>query len=267
MAFTYALLLFETGLTLLFPLFIGFAIDDALAGTWMGVMKLGLLGVGVMMIGTIRRVFDTRFYARIYESLGSDVISTMKNDDTSVKAARLGMVRELVEFLENSLPELIFNVVGLIGVVAIIASLNLTIFYLSILVSLLIFVLYWFTSGRTLSFNTSLNDELEKQVDVLKENSPPSLLHHLKEMMRWNIRLSDLEAGNFALSWLVLMGFLVGSIIIAVGDGIVAYGALFALVMYVFQYMENVVSMPFIYQEWLRLTEIKNRIEVSLAAE
>ena len=42
--------------------------------------------------------------------------------------------------------------------------------------------------------------------------------------------------------------------------GAVLENALFSLIMYVFQYMENVVNLPLFYQNWLRLKEIKNRI-------
>ena len=82
-------------------------------------------------------------------------------------------------------------------------------------------------------------------------------------MMKWNIKFSDLEAKNFSLSWIALIGFLVLSIVIAVSDGMVQYGALFSLIMYVFQFMENVVNLPFFYQNWLRLKEINQRLSAT----
>lgn len=70
-----------------------------------------------------------------------------------------------------------------------------------------------------------------------------------------------MEAINFSVSWFVLMLFLVAAIVISAGSGMIKYGALFSLVMYVFQYMENVISLPLFYQNYLRLQEIKSRIE------
>ena len=78
--------------------------------------------------------------------------------------------------------------------------------------------------------------------------------------MKWNIKLSDLETINFSIAWIFMMGFLVWSIIISVEGGNVQYGAVFALVMYIFQYIESVVSLPFFYQQWLRLGEISERL-------
>ena len=259
--FTLLLILLEAGISILFPLFIGYAVDDAINQSHNGAIQLGILGLIALVIGVGRRVFDSRFYALIYQRIGSEVISRMKDKNSSKKTARLGMIRELVEFLENSLPELISNVIGLVGVIVIIASLNLNVFYGSLIVTIIIFLVYWLTSTKTIQLNKSSNDEMEKQVDVISKNDEKELNLHLKEVMRWNIKLSDLEAGNFSISWIVLISFLVGTILIAVDDGVIKYGALFSLIMYVFQYMENVVNLPFFYQNWLRLKEIKERLE------
>lgn len=259
--FTLLLVLTEAGLAILFPLFIGYAIDDAINCGHYGAFKLGGLGLAALLVGVTRRVFDSRFYAKVYQKLGSESITELEGQSPSLKSARLAMIRELVEFLENSLPELINNIIGLVGVVVIIATLSLKVFYGSLIITVLIFLIYWFSSKRTIRLNKASNDGFEKQVDVVAQNDKAGLQDHLKAMMKWNIRLSDLEAINFSISWIVLMAFLVSAILISMSDGIVKYGALFALIMYVFQYMENVVNLPFFYQNWLRLKEIIGRIE------
>ena len=259
--FTLFLILSEAALAILFPLFIGYAIDSAINGSNYGAIQLGLLGLAALVVGVGRRVYDSRFYAKIYQDIGSRAISKMEDNLSSKKTAHLGMIRELVEFLENSLPELMSSVIGLIGVIGIIATLSLNVFYGSLVVTVIIFLIYWLTSSRTIRLNKMSNDEMEKQVDVISKNDEGELNLHLKEMMKWNIKLSDLEAANFSVSWIVMITFLVASIIISVSDGIVKYGALFSLIMYVFQYMENVINLPFFYQNWLRLQEIKERLE------
>lgn len=259
--FTLVLILLEAGLTLLSPLFIGFAIDDAINGKHQGAVELGLLGLSVLVVGAGRRVFDSRFYARFYQFIGSSAVSKMEDQGHSKRSARLAMIRELVEFLENSLPELISNMIGLIGVIAIIATLSLHVFYGSLMITLIIFSIYWLTSSKTIRLNKQSNDEFEKQVGIIAKNDPQDLRLHLKRMMQWNIKLSDLEALNFSVSWMVLIGFLISSILIVTGDGIVKYGAIFSLIMYVFQYMESVVNLPLFYQNWLRLKEIIRRLE------
>jgi len=199
----------------------------------------------------------------VYQNFGIEIMARMKREKPSVKSARLGMVGELVEFLENSFPELINTMIGLLGVIVLIGAMNLSIFYGCLLVTLIVFLIYWMSSDQTSKLNESSNDEMEKQVDIISAKDEVSLGFHLKNMMKWNIKLSDLEAVNFSLSWIVLLVFLVGSIMISIQDEVLKYGTLFSLLMYVFQYLENVMNLPFFYQEWLRLKEIEKRLEMN----
>lgn len=260
-AFTLFLVTAEALIALLIPLFIGFAIGGVLKGNHTGAFQLGALGGAIILIGGGRRFFDSRFYAQVFQKYGAQAVQKVSDGFPSVKTARLGMLKEVVEFLENSLPELITNVLGLVGVVIIIAGLNTQVFIGGLVVTFLVFLIYFLTSKRTMHLNAQYNDELERQVDVIATNDATQLDAHLKGIMKWNIKLSDLEMVNFSISWLIMMSFLVTSIILSVQGDVADYGALFALVMYVFQYIENVATLPFFYQSWLRLSEIRERLE------
>jgi ABC-type multidrug transport system fused ATPase/permease subunit len=257
---TACLILAEIGLSILFPLFIGIAIDDAIHGAYQGAVLLGGLGFLSLIIGMSRRVFDSRLYAKIFEQTGAQTMQRMPNSSPSVKAARLDMLKEVVEFMEHSLPEIVGNVVSLLGVVIIIAFLSIKIFIGALCTLGLVFLIYLLSSKQTLYFNKVYNNALERQVDVVASQDAVKLSKHLRQIMKWNIKLSDLEAINFSLSWLVLIVFLVASIILSIQDGIVQYGALFALIMYVFELIENIINLPFYYQQWLRLAEISDRL-------
>ena len=185
----------------------------------------------------------------------------MKNEPTSKKSARLSMIEEVVEFMENSLPELIGSLIGIIGVVVLIASLNMQVFLWSLAATFLVFFIFYLSRNRTIRFNSGYNDEIEQQVNTIDAEDKALLDTHLKKLMTWNVKLSDLEALNFSLSWMILISFLVTSIILGAGDANITYGALFSLVMYVFQYNESVTALPFYYQTWLRLSEIRQRLE------
>ena len=259
--FIFFLILVESAIELLIPLFIGFAIDDILGENYKGVILLGVLGTLIILIGGGRRFFDSRIYAKIYRRLGNVTLMRIDGNLSSVKTARLGMINEIVEFLENSLPALISTIIGMVGVVIIIASLNLNVFLIGLAAKFLVFLIYFLTRKKTTHFNSAYNNEFEKQVDVITANDGTLLAAHLKHMMTWNIKLSDLEVFNFSMSWLVLMAFLVLSIVFSVNTANVTYGALFSLIIYVFQYIESVITLPVFYQNWLRLKEIKKRLE------
>ena len=58
-----------------------------------------------------------------------------------------------------------------------------------------------------------------------------------------------------------MLFLLLAAIVLSAWNGNIEYGALFALIMYVYQYIESMVSLPLYYQQWLRLTEITQRIQ------
>ncbi len=258
-AVTVLLVLVEGAAWVLFPLLIGRAIDSVLADSARGLYELGALGAFAMGIAVVRRLVDSRAYASIYTTLGEEMVARDDDAGTSTKTARLGMLKEIVEFFENSVPELIVSVLGLVGTVAILSTLNTPIFVGSLIVTAATVLLYALTGRLTTRYNAGLNDEQERRVDIVHSGDPARVARHLRRTMRWNIRLSDLEAANYGINWLFMVGLLVYSVASA-AEPTIQYGTIFAVVMYVFEFMESMMLLPFYYQNWLRLREITGRL-------
>ena len=258
-ALTLTLVVLEAVAWTLFPLAIGRAIDAVLRDSLRGLYELGGLGVAAMAIATARRVVDSRAYARIYARLGEDLVRRDPGGGTSELTARLGMLREIVEFFENSLPNLINVTVGFGGTILILSALNPTIAIGCLGVGGTTAAIYALTGRLTTRYNRGLNDEHERQVDAVGSGDPVRVGRHLRDLMRWNIKLSDLEAANFGVVWLLMMGLLVYSVG-AAAEATTEYGSVFAVVMYVFQFGDSVILLPLYYQQWLRLREISGRI-------
>lgn len=263
MFITLLLVLLEAGLAILFPLFIGYAINGAIAHDYTGAYWLGGLGLLSLVIGSTRRLVDSRFYARVFRKFGHDIGSTNQLTPTR-QNAMLSMLEEMVGFFENSIPEIVSSLIGLVGTLIIVSTLNTDIFIGCLIVLAVVFIVYALTRKRTMRYNTAYNDMLEEQVEVLQQKDGPKLHSFLRKLMKWNIKLSDLETINFSVVWLVMMALLVVSIVKSVQGGDVDYGSVFALVMYVFQYIESVTVLPFFYQQWLRLREISDRLSSAL---
>ncbi len=261
---TLALVIVEAGAWVCFPLVIGRAVDSVLEGSSRGLAELGVLGIFAMGVAVVRRLVDSRAFASIYATLGEEMVSKHAEAGTSTKTARLSMLREVVEFFEHSVPELLISLLGLVGTVAVLSALNTPIFLASLVATAATATLYALTGGLATRYNAQFNDELERRVDVVESGDSKRVAGHLRRTMRWNIRLSDLEAANFGVNWIFMMALLVYSVA-ASADGEVAYGAIIAVVMYVFQFMESMMQIPFYYQGWLRLREILGRLRAGAA--
>ena len=258
-ALTLALVVVEATGWLLFPLAIGRAIDSVLNDSVRGLVELGSLGAFAMGIAVLRRLVDSRAYARIYTTLGEEMVADAPGASTSARTARLDMLKEVVGFFENSLPELLISVLGLAGTVIILATLSGPVFVGCLISMSATIALYALTGRLTTRYNAGLNDEHERRVDIVHSGNSTRVARHLKRMMRWNIRLSDLEAANYGVNWLFMTALMVYSVS-AAAERTIDYGSVFAVVMYVFQFMESMMLLPFHYQQWLRLREIAGRL-------
>lgn len=259
LVFTLSLVILEAAGWVLFPLVIGRAVDSVIEGGQRGLWELATLGIATVGIYVARRVYDSRAYAKVYVRLSEELVTRQRSASVSAKTARLGMLREIVEFFENSLPTLVSSVLGLAGTVLILSALNVPIFLGCLGVTAATAIVYGATGRFTTRWNQAFNDEYERRVEVVESGVAGRVGRHVRRMMRWNVKLSDLEAVNFGVVWTLMVVLLVFSVSAAVRDG-GEYGQVFAVVMYVFQFMESVMMLPMHYQEWLRLREIAGRL-------
>ena len=123
LSFTIIMVVLESVGWILFPFVIGVAINDYLEGSNRGLVLFGLLGIATLVLMTVRRLYDTRLYSKIYEQIG--LASTEQNTQLSTKTARLNMLREIVEFFEHSMPELINSFAVLFGSLFFLAFLSI----------------------------------------------------------------------------------------------------------------------------------------------
>lgn len=262
-SFTLFLVLADSMLGLLFPLFIGFAINGLIEDSFDGILALGGLGMLSLLVGSGRRYYDTRAYADIYVTISEEMVTREQERESSVSktAGRASLVTEFVEFLENSMPVIVTSVIGVFGVLVIIANLNWQVFWACIALFVLMVVIYLVSGKKNLVYNEEYNNEIERRVDVLSSQAPKAIRKHFKSVMHWNIRLSDLETLNYAVLWLGIIALLVYAPVVVVDSGVANYGLVFSILMYVFQYIESLATLPLFIQQVIRLQEISTRLE------
>ena len=259
---TWLLVVVEAALMLTFPLLLGIAIDGMHQQSYFGLYLLGGVGALTVLVGSARRFYDTRVYSRIYVAAGKQIVQQERERkaNVSVISARITMARELVEFLESSLPGIVDCVIGLVGTLAMIWLLQARVFAGCLIGTAFIIAIYAVTQKTTYALNKGINHESEKQVHALSRGPMSAVSAHFANMMGWNIRLSDLETVNFALSWLVMILLLVYSVAATIQSGVTAQGTVLSILMYVFGYIESVAAIPLFYQQFVRLQEISHRL-------
>ena len=260
---TLSLVLTESVLILLFPLFIGFAINGLLERDFGGIYLLAGLGLLALVVGSARRFLDTRAYSGIYVQLSDETVAREQAADSSISkiSARASLLTEFVEFLENSMPAIVQSIIGVIGVLAILFTLNLSVFWASLALFALMIGIYALSGRTNFRLNEGYNTELENQVQAIAGQDRGHIRRHFEAVATWNIKLSDLETWNYAAIWLGIIGLLVYAPIVVIDSGVVNYGLVFSILMYVFQYVESLLTLPFFIQQVIRLQEISVRLQ------
>ncbi len=259
---TNLLVFLESILGVLIPLFIGLAINDLLDGSFRGVIYLIVVGVSSVLVGSIRRFHDTRAYSRMFQIIAPEMVEREQKKDSSVSKiiARTSLLDEIVQFLEWSVPAVVGATVYLIATLVIIAGLNLNVFYASLLVLLLTFIVYVMTGKINFKLNENYNDQLEKEVTALESRDPGFIKNYYRTLMRWNIKLADLGTFNYLIVMLATTMLLVYTPIAVIKGGIDYYGLVFSAVLYVFEFIAALIELPDHIQQIVRLNEISSRL-------
>ena len=255
---TMSLLTMERLCAVAVPFVLGIAINDLIAGSYRGVWMLAGLEVAVLGIGTFRRLYDTRVYAGIYTDI-ADRVAKKTTTPVTRRAARLQLGRELVDFFEWELPQLVASIIGILGAFVMLLYLLPTIGAISVAAATLIGIVFVTSRRRMFGLNKLLNNELERQVTMLEKDTAFSRRMHLGRLARWRIHLSDLEAANFALAELLLSALIISAVVITIKTGM-SVGEVFAVLTYLIDLAEGLIILPWTYMQSIRAQEIGGRM-------
>lgn len=259
---TMGLLALENVFSVLEPWLLGRAIDGLIAREYLGLAVFLVAANVALAIAIIRRRYDTRVFGRIF---AENALEAVERENAATRAvgqvtARVSFVKEFTDFFEVMFPAAIASVAALVGAVLMLAAISPLVCAATVAVALLIGSIFWLSRGRMETLNAALNDEMERQVEVLDTRESPRVSAHLSSLVRWRVLLSDIEARNFgaAFAFTILLTAFAAWVLIAVEDN--SEGQVFAALTYVLQFSQSVIVLPYTYQEFVRTREIGRRL-------
>ena len=174
-SFTWFLILIEVALTALVPLFIGFAIDGLLANNTDALFQLIAVLAVLIVVSVIRRAYDTRVFGTVRVELGKTQAARAANLPISTLNARLGMGRELADFLEAELPLAMTSLVQVIISVIVLYIFDPVLALAGASAVATMLAIYSLSHGRFYRLNGQLNQQTERQVGILEKRKQQSL--------------------------------------------------------------------------------------------
>ncbi len=262
-ALTWAMTLGETALMSLIPLFIGFAIDGLLAGSLEAFWRLAGLLAALVGLSVLRRVYDTRVYGTIRVELGRAQADRGTELPVSTLNAQLGMGRELVDFLEETLPMVMAGIVQLLITIAILYAFSPLLALAAGAAALGSVAIYALFHRRFYRLNGELNQQTEAQVGILERRAARPVLAHLQRLRRFEVQISDSEAILYGLIFVLLLALMLFNLWHATIVLAATAGTIFSIVSYSWDFVENTLTLPMTLQQWTRLSEIMERLNRS----
>ncbi len=260
--FTFALLAVENVLNLLVPFTLGLAINDLIDHKYDGVTYFVIIYSIKLVIGVARRFYDTRTYSKIYVDTASETVESeqKKNSSDSKTVSRANLIQEITDFFEHELSQGFSSLFGVVGSVIMLFVFDYKLFIGAAVSVVLIFSVYIFSEKKIFFFNRSMNDELEKHVDIISSKRNDVINKHFGSLAKWKIKLSDLESINFGLIEFILFSLIIFTLSVAVTATNPTPGGIFSILAYVIEFADGIYMLPYIYQQKIRLNEIMSRL-------
>lgn len=259
---TMGLLAIENLFSVVEPWLLGRAIDGLIARQYSALVIFLVAANLALAIAVLRRRYDTRTFGRIFRENALEAVERENAAGSAVGlvTARITFVREFTDFFEIMMPAAVTSAAALAGAVLMLGFISPLLCAATVAAALAVGAVFWLSRGRLRSLNASMNDELERQVDVLGTRDVSRAGEHLSSLVRWRILLSDLEARNFgaAFAFTILLTAIAAWILIVVEDN--TAGQVFAALTYVLQFSQSVIVLPYTYQEFVRTREIGARL-------
>lgn len=260
--FTYFLTIIENLFELLYPWAVGIAINGLLQGKYITLLPLFSAWLAHIITGLFRQVYDTKVFTKIYTKLVTSVIlgQDRRGVNTSRIVARSYLSRELVDFFERDMPNLITALFGFFGalIMLFIYDFYIGVYCTALLIPLIVINIFY--SRRSRCLNSQLNDRLEQEVDILSNRQENAIVNHYGSLRKWRIRLSNAEAKNWGTIQFMVMGIAVAVLLRTVKLPGINTGEIYAIISYFFSYLESLDKIPFLVQQFSRLEDIGERI-------
>lgn len=265
LGFTYALFCVEMTGSLLRPYFFGVAVNDLLIGSYNGLVALAIVHVAWLIIGTLRHMYDTRCYTKVYTSLVTSFMTKkIEQNEVSKMSAHSILAREFVDFLEYDLVyiiEAMYNLFGSLLMLYFLYDRQVVLVCLCILIPVI--AVSYFYGKKMKKLTKQKNDELEKQIDIISSDDKAATISHYERLRNWQIRISDQEAWNFGIMEILVVAVICFSLLTihsAIGTTLLA-GSLIGIYNYILKFVSGLDTIPYTVQRAATLLDIADRID------
>lgn len=250
----------SAGLSALFPLVIGNAIDGLINQSFSSFKWLIGLEVFYLLINTLNKYVDTRVYSQILENESTAYYENAVNEriEDSVIDARENMVDDLTGFLETGLPSMASTLIGVLIALWYLATNTTWItVILAITISITVFALTFKWLKKIADNNKKSKDESEKRQDVLRARDVSRYRGYIHNILKIGINSSDIDSKSYGVSYFMQLILIITAVYLLTLQRNFTAGLIYATITYLYQLNTEVLDIP------SHFIEIRNLIDTS----
>ncbi len=181
--------------------------------------------------------------------------------EVSRVAARSALSREIVNFFEYDAAFMLFMLYAVIGALVMLCWADWALVPWCLALLLPACLLSRWTGRQSLILNGRLNDQVEREVEVIERAHPTEVRSHFDLVRRWRIALSDRDAWSFGILELLSFGVMAAALVRTCARPGVDAGSIVAVFGYVVMYVTGIVNVPLLVQQFNRLRDISKRLQ------
>ncbi len=262
-SFVYALNIIEEICYVLIPAAVGMLINTFLTGQGWGIAAFSAAYLGWQGIATMRKIYDTRIFTKVYNQIAMQTIEHHKAENIEIGKinARIELLKQVVGFFENDLPYLIGSVVMMFGSAGLLYFYNPQLLLVCLLVIVPSMCINYFFGKKMVAVTKLVNDKYEEQLETIETKQVPDIQLYMNEVRLLNIKKSNLEAYNFGLLELFVFVMIMVSIYVICKTPNINYGDIVATYGYILRFAYSFDFIPHLTERLASMNDIQDRLE------
>lgn len=258
----YTLTVIENLCALAYPALTGLAVDGLIKREYRGLVLLVTVWLLHLAIAFVRQRVDTRVFMGLFAQIASHIVGEQQAQGQGISkvSARVEMVRDVVGFFEREVPAMFHNVLAVVGSLTMLFVYDLDAGFIAMAVLLpmtLVNTWYW---RRALRLNRGIHNQIEREVEDIVSARPFRIRRHFLLLRRWRVRLSDNESWTWGVTELATIVALVFILLDFTQSPAFSAGAIFAVLSYVYDYLEGLNQVPTVVNNLARLKDVRARL-------
>lgn len=213
-------------------------------------------------VGAIRRSIDQRIYLKMFVEIATDVsrVATEHKLSVSKTAARAELSREYIHFLEYRVPEILQQVIEVVGALIGMAVFDWRISMACLVVVFPFLIVTNFYNKRVMLLQKNLHDKYEDVFEVFSKRDHEHVRQYYQALALPQQKIANWGAGTFALMRVFLLGIFLVVLYIAIDLDEFTTGSIFAIVAYLWTFVTSTEYMPELMESWTSLKDISTRL-------